>query len=94
MAKNQNFFIFSSETASLRVTGEALPASPLFIRANLHFPDNHQQADARAAGQPENHILIDAVELTCRKGADSRANAAKHSGATKLKPEARLTLSM
>ena len=30
--------------------------------ADLHFPDNDQQADACAAGQPENHILINAVE--------------------------------
>ena len=57
----------------------------LFMRADLHFPDNDQQAYAGAAGQPENHVLVDAVELACREGANSRANAAKHSGATKLK---------
>ena len=46
--------------------------------ADLHFPDNDQQADACAAGQPENHILINAVEFSCRKGADCGADAAEH----------------
>ena len=52
--------------------------------ADLHFPDNRQQADACCAGQPENHVLIDAVELSCRKGADRGADAAEHPRPTKF----------
>ena len=90
------FLIFNSETASRRVTGEvfARQQSLLRVGADLHFPDNDQQADACAAGQPENHILINAVEFSCRKGADRGADAAEHPRPAKLKPEARLTLSM
>lgn len=52
----------------------------------MDFPDGDHQADTGSADQPENHILINGIELTDSKRTNRGINPAEHTRPTKLKP--------